>query len=57
MNKIGLYAHEGCIVGQRLEGSMTDYIEKQFPGQDCLFIVIKSYEETKLSNMHNIVCL
>lgn len=57
MNKIGLYAHEGCIVGQRLEGSMIDYIEKQFPGQDCLFTVIKSYEKTKLSNMHNIVCL
>lgn len=57
MNKIGLYAHEDCIVGQRQEGSMTDYIEKQFPGHDCLFTVIKSYEKTKLSNMHNIVCV
>lgn len=57
MNKIGLNAHEDCIVAQRQEGSVTDYIENQFLGQDCLFTVIKSYEKTKLSNMHNIVCV
>lgn len=57
MNKIGFYAHGDCIVGQRQEGSVTDYIEKRLPGQDCLFTVIKSYEKTKLSNMHNIVCV
>lgn len=37
--------------------SKTEYISKQFHGQDSLFIVMKFYEKAKQNNVSNMVCV